>query len=160
MATSGVEFKLPLTWEDVKLIANNPYIIVQCLRSPEVDAIYQKESQDNKEFLSTLKTTLDVSKHLFTHAKYPYHVQSPIIHRIMWLKNMSEGRQWVDPYDMETIKKLIEEDMTALGFTKYLLFQNPPQYRSVALLPHYHIFYCDPVEKLLDQLSIDTNKNT
>ena len=139
---TGIEFKLPLSWDDIKVITYDPYVIKQCLRSEEVDNQYKKDTPNNGQFLSSLKEKLDTKIHVFINAKYPYHVQHPICHRIIWFKNMSNDHIWIEPYDKETIKKLIEEDMKSLGFSFYLLFQNPVQYRSVALLPHYHIFYC------------------
>ena len=138
---TGIEFKFPLRWEDIKAITDNPYVIKQCLRSEEVDKQYKMDKQNNVQSISSLKEAVDIKIHMFTNAKYPYHIQNTFCHRVLWLKNMSTNDLWVEPYDMQTIRKLIEEDMKSLGFTQYLFFQNPVQYRTVALLPHYHIFY-------------------
>lgn len=138
----AMEFNFPLNWDDVKIFSDDPYKITQNLRSAESEKKYKEETRNNDTFLSSLKVSLDANTHVFMDCKYPYDVKAPILHRIMWLKNMSTSNEWVNPYDITKITELIEEDMKKLGFTKYLMYQNPPRYRSVLLHPHYHVFYC------------------
>lgn len=137
----AVEFVFPLVWSDIGRICQNPNIICQELRSDEVCETYRRERHNNKSFLSSLKTNLDTHTHLFMDSKYAYNVKTPILHRILWLKNMTQSSRWVEPYDQTKIIALIETDMKSLGFDEYLMFQNPPEYRSVAAHPHYHLFY-------------------
>lgn len=72
-------------------------------------------------------------KWIITDNKFPYHIDSNIKHKILWL----------DPsinLNSEIVQKIIDRYVNSYKFKYYIYFQNHIDCRSVPGIVHYHIF--------------------
>ena len=137
-----ITIKFPMDWDQLRIITLNPELVDQNIRSPEMKQVYDANKPNRGEFVTMVNKIFETSDFAFIDNKFPYYLENNIHHRVLWLKNMSsDEKNWVIFYNLDEIKKLIEIDMHKLGYKEYLFYQNPPIARSIAILPHFHVFY-------------------